>query len=216
MNIGIYAFSFLVALTSLPSFASPQEPLGDLARQLRQEQLKSGPKGPSVYTNDNLPGRSQKEERAAASGMSSTPANTSSDATRAERDSSQVAEQNSKTSETDDVTSKSETPEDKMKTKEYWQRKFKAARARLADAQERQQLAEDELNLLQIQEVRELNDTRKAELTEKVKAKQEEVAQALAVTEEAQKALDDLQSEFDSSGAPAEWSETGRETETPE
>lgn len=103
---------------------------------------------------------------------------------------------------------KSEIPEDKNRAKEYWQAKFKSLRAQLADAKERQRLAEDELNLLQIQDARELDPNVKAELAEKTKAKEGEIAKARAATRAAQKTLDNLQNQFKESGAPEEWSET--------
>lgn len=98
-----------------------------------------------------------------------------------------------------------EMPEGKIGTKEYWQARFAAARARLADARERQQLAESELNLLQIQEVRTLDPKAKADFAEQVDAKKNEVSQAQAATQEAKKALEDLKKEFEASGAPDEW-----------
>jgi hypothetical protein len=214
MIIRICAFSFVVAITSLPLLAAPQQSLGDLARQLRQQQLKAGLKTTTVYTNDNLPPRPPGETRAAASGMSSAPAISSSDKAQAERDSDHAAGQTSKTPETGQAANEPEKPENKEGTKEYWQSRFKSARARLADAEERQQLAEDELNLLQIQDAREPNPNVKAELADKIKAKEEEVSGGRAATEEAQKNLEDLQKEFTASGAPDEWSET--ETQTPE
>jgi len=100
------------------------------------------------------------------------------------------------------------TPEKKKETKEYWQGRFKSARAQLADAQEGEQLVEDELNLLQIQQVRELDSNAKAELDAKVKAKQDEVTEKKAAAKNAEKALEDLQEEFKESGAPEDWSET--------
>jgi hypothetical protein len=100
-----------------------------------------------------------------------------------------------------------EEPKYKKGTKEYWLARFKSARARLADARERQQLAEDELNLLQIQDARELNPNLKAEVDAKIKAKEDEVSHNRAATEEAQRALDDLLKEFQASGAPQEWSQ---------
>jgi len=100
-----------------------------------------------------------------------------------------------------------EKPKYQKGTKEYWQARFKSARARLADAHERQQLAEDELNLLQIRGARELNPDAKAELDDTIKAKGDEVSQARAATEGAQRALDDLLKEFQASGAPEEWSQ---------
>ena len=208
MIIRICVFSVVVVITSLPLLAAPQQSLGDLARQLRQQQLKAGLKTTTVYTNDNLPARPPDENRAAASGTSSTPALNSSEKAPAEGDSSHAATRTSKAPETGQAANEPEKPENKQGTKEYWQSRFKSARARLADAQERQQLAEDELNLLQIQDVRELNPTTKAELADKIKAKQDEVSGARAATEEAQKALEDLENEFKASGAPDEWSES--------
>jgi hypothetical protein len=114
----------------------------------------------------------------------------------------------SQASEPGQAATQPEKPEEKTGTKKYWQARFKSARARLADAQERQQLAEDELNLLQIQGARALNPNAKTELAGQIKAKEDEVSQKRAATEEAQEALDDLQREFQASGAPEEWSET--------
>jgi chromosome segregation ATPase len=103
-------------------------------------------------------------------------------------------------------------PETRKGTKGYWQSRFKAARTRLADAEERQQLAEDELNLFQIQDAREPNPSVKPELADKIKAKEDEVSGTRAATQEAQKNLEDLENEFKASGAPDEWSETETET----
>jgi hypothetical protein len=105
------------------------------------------------------------------------------------------------------LSTQSEISEGKIGAKESWQARFKLARAQLADAWQRQQLAEDELNLLQIQNARALDPNVKADLTGKIKAKEGEVSRKRAVTEEAQKALDDLEKEFQASGAPDEWSE---------
>ena len=212
MTIRICAFSFVVAITSLPLLAAPQQSLGDLARQLRQQQPKAGQKTTTVYTNDNLPARPPDETRAAASGMSSTPAISSSDKAQAEPDSSRAATETSKAPERGQAANEPEKPENKKGTKEYWQSRFKSARARLADAEERQQLAEDELNLLQIQDAREIDPTAKAELADKIKAKENEVSGSRAATAEAQKTLLDLENEFKASGAPDEWSETETET----
>ena len=208
MIIRICVFSVVVVITSLPLLAAPQQSLGDLARQLRQQQLKAGLKATTVYTNDNLPARPADETRAAASGTSSTPAATPSDQPQAQGESREATKETSNAPEAGQAASEPEKAESKQGTKEYWQSRFKAARARLADAKERQQLAEDELNLLQIQDVRELNPTTKAELADKIKAKQDEVSGARAATEEAQKALEDLENEFKASGAPDEWSES--------
>jgi len=208
----VCAFSFAIVITSLPLLAAPQQSLGDLARQLRQQQLKAGLKTTKVYTNDNLPARPPDETRAPASGMPSTPALSPSDKAPAEPDSSHAAGQTGKAPETGQAAHEAEKPENTKGTKEYWQSRFKSARARLAEAEERQQLAEDELNLLQIQDARELDPNVKTELADKIKPKEDEVARNRAATEEAQKTLEDLQDEFKASGAPDEWSETETET----
>jgi vacuolar-type H+-ATPase subunit I/STV1 len=207
MMTRICVFSFLMALASLPLPASPQESLGDLARQQRQEQVKAGQKTTKVYTNDNLPGRKRDESGEAASGVSSTPAATASVQAQPERDFLQAAKQTNQASESAQPATKSEKREDKHGTKEYWQARFKSARARLADAEERQQLAEDELNLLQIQDARELDSDLKAELAGKIKAREDEVSQKREATEQARSAFEDLQKEFQASRTPEEWSQ---------
>jgi hypothetical protein len=78
----------------------------------------------------------------------------------------------------------------------------------LAKAKELQQLSEDELNLLQIQQVREIDPAVKANLTEQVQAKQSEVDVSKAATDAAQKALENLEKEFKASGAPDDWNQT--------
>ena len=102
---------------------------------------------------------------------------------------------------------RSEMPEGKSGTKESWQARFKLARAQLAEARQRQQLAEDELNLLQIQDARALDPNVKADLAGKINAKEDEVSQKRAVTEEAKQALDNLEKDFQASAAPEEWSQ---------
>jgi len=47
----------------------------------------------------------------------------------------------------------------------------------------------------------------KADLAGKISAKEDEVSRKRAVTEEAKKALDNLEKEFQASGAPDEWSQ---------
>ena len=205
-------FSFLIALTSLPLLAAPQKSLGDFARQVRQEQAKAGPKDAKVYTNDNLPGRKPERPRAEVSEASSTPAATASEQAQSERNAREAVKQANPASEPSQPATKSEKPEDKTETKEYWQARFKSVRAQLADAQERQELVEDEINLLQIQEVRALDPNLKTEFAGKIKSKEDELSQKRAATEQARKALEDLQKEFQASGAPEEWSETETET----
>ncbi len=82
-----------------------------------------------------------------------------------------------------------------------WDARFKVARARLADAEEQLQVTQEELKLLRIQDVRALNSSSKAELDGKVKDKEDEVTQKQQEKDEARKALEDLQQEFDAEGA---------------
>lgn len=93
-------------------------------------------------------------------------------------------------------------------TREYWQRRFRSARETLARAQEDQRLVEDELNLLQIQQARELNTDAAAEFEARIAAKKAEVQVQTAATAKAQEALDNLENEFAASGAPEEWTKT--------
>ncbi len=164
------------------SQAQAQTPsLGDLAKQLHAQQEKSGKKPVKVFTNDNIPAAKPGEPVNTA--VSSDPAASDADA------------------------SKPPAKPD-MHTQDYWQDKFKSARQDLAKAKEQQQLSEDELNLLQIQQIRELDSNAKADLTAKVQAKQTEVDTNKTATEAAQKALDDLTKDFKDSGAPDDWSVT--------
>jgi hypothetical protein len=151
-----------------------------------QEQLRRDGGDAGWLRNDSLPASNPNERRAMA--------------------------QTSEAPQGSQAANQSEKPEDKRRTKEYWQARFKSARAHLADAKEHQQLAEDELNLLQIQDARALDPNVKTELAAKIKAKEGEVSEGQAATEEAKKALENLQKEFQASGAPDEWSETETET----
>jgi len=85
-----------------------------------------------------------------------------------------------------------------------WDARFKSARARLADAEEQLGLSQEELKLLRIQDVRALNSGTKADLEGKVGEKEDEVSQKQERRDEARKALDKLQQEFEASGAQEE------------
>jgi len=192
-------FTILMLSAALPLVAPPQqqESLGDKARQLRERHDKDGKNATKVFTNDNLPAPIPGEAITSLPPQPtpSTPAQTTSKP--ATPPSSQ--ETSSK---------QPESPEDKAETRDYWQGKFKAARREVAKSKELQQLAEDELNLLQIQQAREMEPNAKADLTSKVLAKQSEVETNKAATEAAQKTLDDLEKAFKDSGAPDDWSQT--------
>ena len=188
---------------ALPVYAVPQqESLGDLARQLRAQREKESKKPVKVITNDDLPSQPPSiEGTTPASGTTQTPP-------EGEKTNPPATKPSTPASTGEKSSTEPESPEGKIKTKEYWQAKFAAARQELAQAKEHQQLAEDELNLLQIQAARELDPTAKQDLNNKAQAKQTEVDSARAATEKAQKALDDLQQEFKDSGAPEDWSQT--------
>jgi len=188
-KLTIVAAALLMLLAA--SLAAAQS-LGDFARDMRQ-QKKDAKKPLKVYTNENLPPPAPWETSTAAPVSSAT----SSSAPSKPKDSTSPASE-AKPEET-------EKSGDKKQTQEYWQGRFKAAEEQLAAAQQQQQLAEDELNLMQIQQARELNPEVQNELNTKIPAKQAEVAAQRAATEKAQKALDDLEKEFKDSGAPEEW-----------
>ncbi|MFZ0964697.1 MAG: hypothetical protein WAO35_27890 [Terriglobia bacterium] len=188
----------LVLSLALPLAAQSQQEqsLGDLARQLRQQRDKDAKKAAKVFTNDNLPGPKPWEAASSSSAPAESP--------------STPEEANAKPSPPPSQTGSnpSESPDDKSETRDYWQAKFKAARRDVAKAKERQQLSEDELNLLQIQQVREIDPNLRADLATKVQDKQSEVNVNKDTTEAAQKALDDLEKAFKDSEAPDDWSQT--------
>jgi hypothetical protein len=190
--------TILLLNASLPLVARPQqqESLGDVARQLRDQHDKGARKATKVFTNDNLPEPKPGE----AISIQATNPDTAAKPAHA---SSQPATPPSET-----TGKPPESPVGKDKTRDYWQGKFKAARLDVAKAKEQQQLAEDELNLLQIQQAREMDTTGKADLTAKVQAKQSEVDTNKATTDAAQKVLDGLEKDFKASGAPDDWSQT--------
>lgn len=193
-----FLLTVLASTLLLPAGGFAQQSLGDLARELREQRAKSEKKPAKVFTNDNLPARPPEEGRTAAAGMSSTP---KTEAPAAETPSTAAPEKEQpKTPE--------KPKEDKKKTRDFWQGRYKAAREALAQVQEIQQVAEDELNLLQIQQARELDPNIKSDLDNRVNAKKADVDSDRAATEKAKKALSDLEKEFEESGAPADWSKT--------
>jgi hypothetical protein len=192
--------SLLLLSVAVPLFAHPQqeESLGNVARQLREQKDSNPRKATKVFTNDNLP---EPKPGEAISSLPLPPEPSSSPSKSAVKAAGPPS--------TEQTADKPHEPvEDKVKTRDYWQDRFKAARRDVAKAKELQQLSEDELNLLQIQQVRELDSMAKQDLTNKVQAKQSEVDVNNAATEAAQKALNDLDKEFKDSGAPDDWSQT--------
>jgi hypothetical protein len=201
MGKTLLVLTIFLLSAALPLCAPPtqQESLGDLARQLRAQHDKETKKATKVFTNDDLPAPAPGQAAASQPTPGVHPSTPDEAASKPA------------TSLSPEETGRKppESPEDKIKTRDYWQEKFKAARQDVAMAKEHQQLAEDELNLLQIQQVRELDPGAKADLTAKVQAKQSEVDADKTATDAAQKVLDDLDREFKDSGAPEDWSQTG-------
>jgi hypothetical protein len=87
-------------------------------------------------------------------------------------------------------------PTNPPSTAEEWQSRLGAARERLAQAKEEQQLAEDELNLLLTQQAREINTPAAAALSSRIDAKRAEVESKRTAADEAQRALDQLEQQF--------------------
>jgi type IV secretory pathway VirB10-like protein len=180
--------------------------LGDLARQEQAKRAKETKKAVKVVTDEDLPPPAAETKPAAPPSES------------AEQPGEQPAEQPTEQATKPPATPPEEAsapppaeeakPEDKQKTRDYWQGRFKAAKQRIADAEELQRLAEDELSLLQIQQARELSPDAKSDLDAQVKAKSAEVDDKRAQTAKAQKALEDLEKDFKESGAPEDWSKT--------
>lgn len=175
--------------------------LADVARRERTKK-ESAPKAAKVYTNDNLPRTTSIEESAAATASPAAESST----TESARSESQSASNSSTSGQQEGSTSTDgKEPEDKKMTKEYWQAAFEAARANLARADEEMRLSQDELNLAQMNETRELDPQVKSDLSQTVAAKQSEFNATRTAEEEARQALDDLQKKFEDSGAPPDW-----------
>lgn len=193
-------FITVVLSVALPLMARPQEDesLGTVARQLREQKANNARKASKVFTNDNLP-EPKFGEPISTSPAPPEPASTLNKAASTSETIQHAEETAPKPHESE---------EDKIKTREYWQERFKAARLDVGRAKEQQQLAEDELYLLQIQQVRELDSMAKDDLNAKVQAKQSDVDVDKTATGAAQKALSELTKTFKESGAPDDWSET--------
>lgn len=191
----------IVALSiALPLVARPQQDqsLGDVARQLREQRQKDAKKATKVFTNDNLPEPKPMETVTTLNGPPAAPA-----------PAAQAASKPATSAPPEEANSKPpEPPGDKAKTRDYWQDRFRSARQDVARAKEQQQLSEDELNLLQIQQAREMDPIAKQDLDSKVQAKQSEADTNKAATDAAQKNLDGLATAFKDSGAPDDWSQT--------
>jgi hypothetical protein len=193
--------AFGLILMLLASLAAAQS-LGDVARQERAKRAKETKKSAKVLTNDDFPAPPPAEEAKPAAPASESEAAPSESA-------EQPAETAAPAEETPAAPQAEEPkPEDKQMTRQYWQDRFRAAKQRIAEAEESQRLSEDELSLLQIQQARELSPDAQSDLEAQVKARNAELETKRAQTARARKALEDLEKEFKESGAPAEWSKT--------
>lgn len=103
-----------------------------------------------------------------------------------------------------------------VKSKEYWQTRFKAARAALDYAKEEQKVVKDELQLLQIQQARELDPDRSRQLNGQIDAAKVELETRRAATRKARQALEKLEKEFKKSGAPQDWIPPENASERPD
>jgi len=197
--------AMMLLLACSPGWA---QSLGDFARQQRDLRAKEGIKPVKIYTNDNLPSRPLGESPTAATGISVLSSKPTTETTGKSGAASSTATSAEGAGQAKQAETSTEKPEDKQKTKEYWQGRFQAVRGRLSGAEEQQRLAEDELNLLQIQQAREISPAVQSEIGPKIAAKQDEVTSKRAETDKARKALADLENEFKDSGAPEDWSKT--------
>lgn len=201
MKLSLPTLALLMAASALPAHSQQDPSLGAVARQIRAEK-KSAPKPALVITNDNLPSPKPNE----AISIVSIPLEP--EVTASVKSTTSAETPAAKKEDTEVKPKEGDSGDDKIKTEDYWQSKFHAARVDVARAKEQEQLSDDELNLLQIRQVRELDPMAKDDLSAQVQARQSEVDVNRAATEAAQKALEELTKEFESSGAPEDWSKT--------
>jgi len=196
---------FLLALLLLVPVFSLSQSLGEIARQYRKEREareKQGEIPIRVFTNDDV---------------ARTASPTSTDERAQPEPTTQKGKRVNPPSGNTVVTTSSESSaqpaatQDITKSKEYWQARFKSARATLLHAKEEQTLVEDELRLLQIQQARELDPDRSRKLNTRIDTKSIEVESRRAATEKAREALNNLEREFKESGAPQDWIDSGKD-----
>lgn len=86
-------------------------------------------------------------------------------------------------------------------TKAYWKARLAAAKQQVSTAQEEEKLAENELQLLKLQQLRTLDPNLQSNLAVRVSAKQSEIAAAKAAVEKAQQELEQVQKEMQASAS---------------
>jgi hypothetical protein len=184
-------------LVLIPATGSGQS-LGEVARQcrkVREAREKKGEVPAKVFTNDDI---ARMPPITILKSSVQTPVSPQTQPSSPQAASSSEAQLGAPAGSS----GKGKSPE---KSKEYWQARFKAARARLAHAIEEQKLVEDELRLLQIQQARELNSDRSRILNGHIDASTVELEVKRAATEKARQAVEKLEKEFKDSGAPQDW-----------
>ena len=98
--------------------------------------------------------------------------------------------------------------EDKKRDRNYWQERFKKARAHLADVERDHELLEMELTLRQTAAAREVDSLRRASHQTEIDSKSAAAEAHKKDVAEAHEKLEKLQKEFEESGVPPEWSKT--------
>lgn len=192
-------------LLQVPTGSSAQS-LGEVARQYRKEREARREKGKvpaRVFTNDDIArmppiATLKSSQQAPAASDTNPPAPSLPPGTPGGRSPAGTS------------ATRPAKAEDKMRSKKYWQAKFKAARASLARAQEEQTLVGNELRLLQIQQARELNPDRSRILNGQIDGATVSLKTKRAATEKAQSALDEIEKEFNQSGAPQAWAQDNK------
>ena len=200
MKLRRFVVILLGAFVVLAGSLAAAQSLGDLARKQREEREKQTQKPAKVLTNEDVATTKTSEGPTAASGMSEEPRTPGEETASAPSETSTTPAEAARPGE--------ESAAEKMKTRDYWQGAFKAAKGKIAAAEEVQRLAEDELGLLRLQRARELSSTAQAELDASIQSKSAELDSKRTDTIKAKQALDKLQKEFDESGAPADWAKT--------
>jgi len=190
MKVKATVLMMVVVGISVPCLFAGNQSLGELARQERLRREKQTAKIIREFTNENIPpptpweavsttGPAPTETKTAEPPKAAAP-----EAAPAERKMEEV---------------------DKKETKEYWEGRFKAARQRLARAEELLQLSEDELSLLRLQQARELASDVQLTISSKIAGKLVEVDTNRSDVARAREELDALEQEFKESGAPEDW-----------
>lgn len=210
--IAIRTAALAVLMTFLAAAAGAQS-LAEIARKMKAEHAKQGENPAKVYTNDNIPHvpsiqPSNAGNSEAGSGEANSQPKSSNPAISLAEKASQSGSREATAANNAEEQTSGQPTEDKKKTKAYWQAHFKQDRQVLALAKEHQELVENEMNLLELQQARELDPNKKADLGGQITSKQAEVATRKAETAAAQNKLDELEKAFKASGAPEDWSKT--------